>query len=396
MEEEFEDEPRIGGYAVVFVDELPPRQTCPVCLHAMRNPVQTVCGHRFCESCLLETFRGDDDPPICPEDRNPFPEDGGVFRDVACEREILSLRVKCNKSDRGCEWIGQLRYYEEHFVSCKYEDVKCNDCEEEMQRGLLQKHSTSECPNRMVQCEHCEKMFALCDTKFHADIECTRFPVNCPQECGEEEMPREEVESHVRDDCVMTLVHCPYEGAGCTFYDNRRHLKAHLVSSMEEHLSKTWSTLSKTTQRLDRLEGVLLDKEYMEHRNNEEISDLRQAEKKLELENERLREDIKRLRKEMVVLREVNMKNKDESNALRRLVQTKESKVEVNEEKPHEVPLPPKPGKNYAGEKMDDSRIFSAAVGLRTGAGKICSGKHAETEYVDSDDSDDEYEIEED
>jgi len=27
---------------------------------------------------LLETFRGDHDPPICPEDRNPLPEDGGV------------------------------------------------------------------------------------------------------------------------------------------------------------------------------------------------------------------------------------------------------------------------------------------------------------------------------
>lgn len=57
MEEEFGDEPRIGGYDVVFVDEVSPRQTCPVCLLAMRNPVQTVCGHRFCESCLLETFR---------------------------------------------------------------------------------------------------------------------------------------------------------------------------------------------------------------------------------------------------------------------------------------------------------------------------------------------------
>ena len=27
----------------------------------------------------------------------------------------------------------------------------------------------------------------------HEDIECTRFPVGCPQECGEEEIPREEV-----------------------------------------------------------------------------------------------------------------------------------------------------------------------------------------------------------
>ena len=57
MEEECDGEPRIGGYDVVFVDELPPGQICPVCLLAMRNPVQTVCGHRFCESCLFESFR---------------------------------------------------------------------------------------------------------------------------------------------------------------------------------------------------------------------------------------------------------------------------------------------------------------------------------------------------
>ena len=38
-----------------------------------------------------------------------------VFRDVAWEREILSLLVKCNHSDRGCEWVGQLRYYEVQY-----------------------------------------------------------------------------------------------------------------------------------------------------------------------------------------------------------------------------------------------------------------------------------------
>jgi len=57
MEGEIEAEPRIGGHDFVFVDELSPGQTCSICLLAMQSPVQTVCGHRFCESCLLETFR---------------------------------------------------------------------------------------------------------------------------------------------------------------------------------------------------------------------------------------------------------------------------------------------------------------------------------------------------
>lgn len=53
-----------------------------------------------------------------------------VFRDVAWEREILSLRVKCNKSDRGCEWIGQLRYYEVQYsfllVICLTSGLGCS------------------------------------------------------------------------------------------------------------------------------------------------------------------------------------------------------------------------------------------------------------------------------
>lgn len=50
-------DPGFGGYDFVFVDELSLGQTCSVCLVAMRDPVQTTCGHRFCEDCLLGTFR---------------------------------------------------------------------------------------------------------------------------------------------------------------------------------------------------------------------------------------------------------------------------------------------------------------------------------------------------
>ena len=34
------------------------------------------------------------------------------FPDVAWERNILSLRVKCKMSKRGCDWTGQLRHFQ--------------------------------------------------------------------------------------------------------------------------------------------------------------------------------------------------------------------------------------------------------------------------------------------
>ena len=54
-------------HEVVFVHPLLKRYECPICLHAMRNPVQTECGHLFCKECLdpvLQRRR-----PVCPLDQ---------------------------------------------------------------------------------------------------------------------------------------------------------------------------------------------------------------------------------------------------------------------------------------------------------------------------------------
>lgn len=129
---------------------------------------------------------------------------------------------------------------------------------------------------------------------------------------------------------------------------------------MEEHLSRTWSKLLKTTERLNGLEEVELDKEYMQrllHRNNEEISDLRlKVENRgLRNDNEELRNVIRVLQGDMVDMRRLYMKNQDEIDALRRLVHTLESKVEANKEK-HPEKTKKMKSKNCTGKKMDDSK----------------------------------------
>ena len=81
----------------------------------------------------------------------------------------------------------------------------------------------------------------------------------------------------------------------------------HLLTSNEEHLRKTWSKLLKTTERLNELEAVegqieelQTDKESMKKLldgNSEEISDLKLAAKKLEVENMSLKKDLASLQK---------------------------------------------------------------------------------------------------
>ena len=47
------------------------------------------------------------------------------FRDVAWERDILSLRVKCKKSEAGCDWIEQLRHYEVYVINLSCLNIGC-------------------------------------------------------------------------------------------------------------------------------------------------------------------------------------------------------------------------------------------------------------------------------
>ena len=45
----------VGGYDNEFASPLPQEYECPICHLAFREPVQIEeCGHRFCQSCLME------------------------------------------------------------------------------------------------------------------------------------------------------------------------------------------------------------------------------------------------------------------------------------------------------------------------------------------------------
>jgi len=42
------------GYEATFNPALEDKYKCPVCLAALRDPVQTKCGHRLCSSCFKQ------------------------------------------------------------------------------------------------------------------------------------------------------------------------------------------------------------------------------------------------------------------------------------------------------------------------------------------------------
>lgn len=47
----------VQGYDVEFDPPLESKYECPICLMALRNAIQTPCGHRFCKNCIEKSIR---------------------------------------------------------------------------------------------------------------------------------------------------------------------------------------------------------------------------------------------------------------------------------------------------------------------------------------------------
>ena len=118
----------------------------PICLKLVFNPVQTSCGHLFCEKYISGK-------KTCPVDRVNFSTTPDHFNN----RRLGDFKVKCPNSEKGCSWLGELRAAEEHTseICCYQQLFKCtNGCGREMERSQLRVHETTECLHHF-KCPHC-------------------------------------------------------------------------------------------------------------------------------------------------------------------------------------------------------------------------------------------------
>ncbi|XP_046860806.1 TNF receptor-associated factor 6-B-like [Xenia sp. Carnegie-2017] len=154
---------------------------CTRCHLLLVNPMQTMCGHLFCQSCINIILRDPD--PKCPEDQEKLSRND-VFPDAFTKRELKSIRLHCPSEQ--CEWFGSYEELEGHSQVCEHALISCvhKQCNIQLPRSLLGEHLKNECDYRNVKCEHCGKdvshaLLKLCSKIIRLLLSITKNIVKC-------------------------------------------------------------------------------------------------------------------------------------------------------------------------------------------------------------------------
>ncbi|KAG7481775.1 TNF receptor-associated factor 6 [Solea senegalensis] len=218
----------LQGYDVEFDPPLESKYECPICLMALRNAVQTPCGHRFCKSCIEQSIR--DAGQRCPVDNEMLSEDQ-LFPDNFAKREILSLTVCCPNS--GCLEKMELRHLENHLAQCQFATAPCPQCQQSVRKSHLEEHTTLECLKRPVSCPDCVARFVYEDRELH-EQQCPFANVKC-QYC-EMDLIRDQMESHCDTDCPKAPIACNFSTFGCKEMMQRHDLAQHMQEFTQMHM----------------------------------------------------------------------------------------------------------------------------------------------------------------
>ena len=147
------------------------------------------------------------------------------------EQEVKSLKVKCDNSDNGCGWVGELRSLDDHLTTCEYALFRCpNKCMKNKKEKWLLRYEVDQhlkkCPNRQYECPHCKDTGRYRKiTTTHLDT-CPKVKIPCPNSECKVLVPRCKLDKH-RSKCPFEEVPCKYAKIGCEEELLRKNLKQH-------------------------------------------------------------------------------------------------------------------------------------------------------------------------
>ncbi|XP_054289635.1 TNF receptor-associated factor 4-like isoform X2 [Macrosteles quadrilineatus] len=228
------------------------------------------------------------------------------------EKDIMSSMVYCIHHKEGCKWNDQLRKLKAHLNTCKHDAIPCtnacgaqiprvlmedhlkftcserlarcefcgtdlpgaaldkhtgtcpleplyceNKCGMKLQRRLLGRHKQSECNKRLVACRYCTQSYVADTLQTHHSA-CLRAPVPCPNRCEMGIIPREDLDSHLKDQCASLLTPCTFKEAGCRFKGLRGMvMERHLEENSQQHLALMCSLVTRQQHQITSLKSAL-------------------------------------------------------------------------------------------------------------------------------------------
>lgn len=207
---------------------------CAICQGSVGwDIVQTPCGHRFCQRCIVEWVDVEQTCPYCKAAASR----AGLARLAAADQAQLGrLRLRCARKDRSGAACRKLLYYgelEEHALACPLVELRCHyACKQTFLRREQESHLRS-CRYRPVACPQCGEAVPFRRMRQHVEKVHRRSANRCPA-CAFEAQDAEGLALHARRSCPEGRVQCPFPT--CRTLVPRRLLAQHLETSLSSHL----------------------------------------------------------------------------------------------------------------------------------------------------------------
>ena len=223
-----------------FVEQPPPPDFfCPVTFDVLLEPYQTsCCGNHLSETAYLQLVQDAEPCPVCK--KKTFKAN----KDIYHKRRVSSLKVRCPHKAEGCEWEGELGSLEQHLNAnssageCQYVDVDCPYfCCNRYKRRDLEDHKSKDCLLRPFTCQYCNYKDTFLEVNEAHWPVCEKYPLPCPNECGEKEIERQHLKEHLEQTCILQEVECEFSSAGCGAQLQRYLMSQHMKDGMEVHMS---------------------------------------------------------------------------------------------------------------------------------------------------------------
>ena len=250
-----------SGYPLsIFVEQPPYDLICDLCLNVVRQPLQSpCCGKTRCSTCIeqLMLHHSESTSPPCPYCRAQLL----TFSDKRTELQVNTLRVYCTNKHLGCRWTGELCNVQSHVKSssgCQYVMVLCtNGCGEMCLRGKLGDHLRHQCHLRKATCIYCQKEDVLEVIVNSHYGKCPEYPLHCPHNCSDSTIMRKDLPAHLKDECPLHVMECPYNQVGCDVMLRRKDMPAHLATNLQHHLNCSHETIQSLQLQVRALQNRL-------------------------------------------------------------------------------------------------------------------------------------------